>query len=1237
MEKQRNKKEKTMKRPVRKIILALTVILIALCIGIGAVAQTNGADVRSENLTYGGSRITLLDERCIDHYMQKAAVDENRADTKTCAVIQGYVSEIRALIFSDRVDREDLRAEIELLYQKGMASGILSCIYYSNSDVSDSPAVLDTYRSQIDIINSKGIAENDFFESGNGRSGVEGCYTLLLQSVYSEKINRLACDGDSETVRGMILSAPSSLGSNCAYDNTNGDGEDGSNYRNFFETVKNGIEIQRNRDGVAAEMRAVFSKLYPDYDFDKTALLADFRNSLNTKTSVSDMNYLASETLLMLLEGLKREGADYRNSFLNSKKGETVDEAARANSEQNISVLSVARIFSDFPEMLCLADVEDFRSIHSEILSKREINASDRELLVSAISHASRLPILAETVLESELTFLGNAYKTATVDAMKSVIKKDRAEALRVYAAERLSELVSSISPKDKNGRFALSALKDRADLYYEKSVEADRVLSEYDREYLGGVTRFFGSEVSAEVKEAIDGIIDAVGGSEEKTVREIILKLARFAALERIYTEAYGFEGVEGMSALLENTKAAIEKSTDRSSITVRETSAIAEIARLVRADAYKNSRKEIDLLYEKIKSELQGYRYISSALREELVARITEIRSEAYTDIENASDGVEIGQIRSRATAELDSVFSSAYGSEKSACLNAVRNELKARAQEKDRYSKENYEALSALMKSLEERLLSAQEIAEYEAIRDDGVEKIGKIESLVDTAKREGKESLLSEYSRLLAKKDCYSAESLAKLEEIYSRSLFELDMLDESSSQEAIRELVNERIALMSGVKMDKIYTGNTSVSPDGSLVAPEGYSPAENGYAGSVYSPGGISSESKLTISHADSDGIDEVLKRAAKKKHIFYADGSAVEKALLKKIKNCNVIGAVDIDLGEYLEGREYTVSMLLPEGMDISEVFGIVFVRDDGTVEFYGVTAADAGIDFTVGHFSRYYIISEGRVNLLPLIICLFVIVLCEIAILLALIARRRKKYGEEREAIDLGAFAPIVLSVKYTPKGGVSAVIILGILAATLSSAIVYLLLPDIAELRRKIGAKKMRKAAPEIEPLSLEDTPCPALCAVTTEFSVPETADETVDTDDGNDTAETEFVALSAPLASVSAEEAEMLMSDEDAKNLRSEEIDPSDSTEGNRKAEINIDTICRMYYAGDTVTLKSLKEKKLVGQRVGSVKILGRGIVDKPLRVVAQDFSASAIKMILLTGGEAILSRKNMSKK
>lgn len=108
------------------------------------------------------------------------------------------------------------------------------------------------------------------------------------------------------------------------------------------------------------------------------------------------------------------------------------------------------------------------------------------------------------------------------------------------------------------------------------------------------------------------------------------------------------------------------------------------------------------------------------------------------------------------------------------------------------------------------------------------------------------------------------------------------------------------------------------------------------------------------------------------------------------------------------------------------------------------------------------------------------------------------------------------------------------------------------------------------------------------------------------------------------------SVTVEEANELMTDEDA--LKHEETDFNDTEvyTGRKKAEINIDTISRSFEAGDTVTLNSLKEKGLVPKQAGCVKVLARGTLDKPLTVIAQSYSVAAVKMIVLTGGTAIVT-------
>ena len=70
-------------------------------------------------------------------------------------------------------------------------------------------------------------------------------------------------------------------------------------------------------------------------------------------------------------------------------------------------------------------------------------------------------------------------------------------------------------------------------------------------------------------------------------------------------------------------------------------------------------------------------------------------------------------------------------------------------------------------------------------------------------------------------------------------------------------------------------------------------------------------------------------------------------------------------------------------------------------------------------------------------------------------------------------------------------------------------------------------------------------------------------------------------------------------------------------------------INVGLISAAYQAGETVDLASLQEKGMIDANVGRLKVLSSGTLDKPLIIKADAFSVQAVKMITLTGGQAIV--------
>ncbi len=106
----------------------------------------------------------------------------------------------------------------------------------------------------------------------------------------------------------------------------------------------------------------------------------------------------------------------------------------------------------------------------------------------------------------------------------------------------------------------------------------------------------------------------------------------------------------------------------------------------------------------------------------------------------------------------------------------------------------------------------------------------------------------------------------------------------------------------------------------------------------------------------------------------------------------------------------------------------------------------------------------------------------------------------------------------------------------------------------------------------------------------------------------------------------LLAVDEAHANNLISDFVAKSLITP-LDEAVYTAGKRRYILNLDTISENFSAGECVDINSFKMKGLLPSDARYVKILARGVIDKPIHVRANAFSLAAVKMIALTGGSA----------
>ena len=116
--------------------------------------------------------------------------------------------------------------------------------------------------------------------------------------------------------------------------------------------------------------------------------------------------------------------------------------------------------------------------------------------------------------------------------------------------------------------------------------------------------------------------------------------------------------------------------------------------------------------------------------------------------------------------------------------------------------------------------------------------------------------------------------------------------------------------------------------------------------------------------------------------------------------------------------------------------------------------------------------------------------------------------------------------------------------------------------------------------------------------------------------------------EEVVEEAPVVEqVDAESAHNIIEEKHIEVVVEEDVDYI-TAKDNKKCIVNIDTLSQAFNAGDVVDLAALKAKGLVDKKAKSVKVLARGVLDKPLTVKAGTFSDTAVEMIVLTGGHAV---------
>lgn len=1222
----------------------IIVLLMALMLCFGVPVGAADPDYYAQNV----AEIT-------DKYDKLESLMNEYADTAINSEITPYASAITLLRGDSRINTEDLTDEIYMYYVKGRVAGKCAWVYVSYSPSLGEDELVEVETKYKDILNSiRGNSDISDLEEK------ESVYPLnIMKEIYVQRIGMLYDSTDSQQIALLAYSYELKINEISEFDETE--------FETIYNRAKTDIEIQRARELAQESFTSLYDGIYGDGAYaqntttDKTIL--SFVHAIGESASVSEFNAdlkdAANSLLAALFEG--RDG-EYSQALLTALTNSVADTVTAADAWGEIA--------------------DDWSMFDGIRLDMAIAGAKDTLLEYVTVASADTLDGMSDLVAEynSEGGIFDNCANEQEVETElgKAKLRADwliyirRAESKikGIYgthnATSDLNKLGELYSPYD-------SAIKSKAtmgaaqDALTEAKAAADKIVSDvsalleeerknaqsridgalqsylYDMKheikYLGNADEIIASMRekhsgrTAELKAAqslseLDDIVSAVCGELEALYADAEsanLAAAIAANTKKIRDKESSAKAEIADKSYLDDATVYTEPLTGGANTAAADIALMSDISQIEQraaeyeryADGVLESAEAENAENERIYLAREAAKDALTASRDDAFTKLGELKylsedesGAIKTEIESAYS-LYFGKIESEANTDgisarltegkdaIDASLAEASLLNTENARGAIKAELLEKFESFDEsdYSKENYSTVQKAYNDAVEAIDAGKSIGEFIAARDNALRLMSSVVSEFDAARNAAKKKLTDAYAELIENSERYSEENLEKLNEVYQHTLGELEQFDKSLGEEAMNKTVDERIKIMRDIRVDWINSGNIGISSGSSSDYPAGHDTSADKLWGVVSGSDGLYSDISLSITEKDiqkshKDALKSVLERS---RIAYVGDNPLTDADIARILEDSDIKAVYDIKLirdGAVWSdfGGRYTVRILLPKSMRDIDRLRAVYISEDGSAEYYDAERDGAFLVFETEHFSEFIIVGEKTVNLLPIIIILGVIALAE-GVLAAVLTMTMKK----KQTLLSVAAMPILGVI--APRGGLAIVIILAVLDIALGAYIAFCAVRILASHRAEQDVEDEQNETPYL----------------------PEVGEDFAD--------EAEPVLHIETLDAVSAEEADTLVSDSQVEEIIVKEDSPEIFR--GKKAFINVDTISDNFEAGETVTLKELKEKRLVARNVCYVKILARGVINKPLTVKAQSFSANAVKMIALTGGTAVI--------
>ena len=328
-------------------IFAMTLAVLTAMIALSVTASARAPEeIREDNLALLTTRtneiLGVMGEN------GESALEPGRLTNNHVAI---YYLKLNGLTDAE-LEQTATEYVINLYYTQGMAINEVAWIYYSHVFSGEAKQRVDDVFKEIDSAIASATDYNVLKESVSTLYGNGGLCAKMLVCIYSEKLDALLAEGDSNAVKALVDGAKTEIKS-CT-DNSLAAPE----YEEILTRTAKAVAIQRNQDKALGELKGIFDIFYGVDGYADNQLYADTAAKIDadTTTEIVDMNKALLDAFCTSADALSADDGKYGKEYYEKLK---VQAESAVEAAASTEIADIDKQLENYADELYRAEAKD--------------------------------------------------------------------------------------------------------------------------------------------------------------------------------------------------------------------------------------------------------------------------------------------------------------------------------------------------------------------------------------------------------------------------------------------------------------------------------------------------------------------------------------------------------------------------------------------------------------------------------------------------------------------------------------------------------------------------------------------------------------------------------------------------------------------------------------------------------------------------------------------------------------